>query len=305
MNDKLLPVKLNEIQVGQPLRWTVFDKSGRLLLREGAYVESQRQLEGLCENGLFRNSKWDTQVKKAEPRGVAAGGQAAASSGGKPAPVEKIEDLLSIKLAIGDTVQLQDVSSDKQRTFVKLIGYTSKRSVLVSHPRQDDKLSFIKEGQGFLVRGFAGTKTYEFNTNVIHVCLSPYPYLHLAYPAQVKTTNMRSSVRIKLRLVCSIESAATGLKVPAVIEDMSISGARIHCSKAFGVVGDSVTIGLRMQVSGETQVFLVSAVIRNVREEADSQTGEKVIMHGMEFVQSQGMDLTLLQNFIYKSMLES
>ncbi|MFA6922295.1 MAG: flagellar brake protein [Gallionella sp.] len=304
MSEKLLPVKLNEIQVGRPLLWTVFDKSGRLLLREGALVESQRQLEGLCENGLFRNSKWDGVVKRQEPKTSSQGGESG-GVGGKSAPVEKIEDLLSIKLAIGDTVQLQDVSSDKQRTFVKLIGFTNKRSVLVSHPRQDEKLSFIKEGQGFLVRGFAGTKTYEFNTNVISVCLTPYPYLHLAYPAQVKTTNMRSAVRIKLRIVCSIESQATGLKVPAIIEDMSISGARIHCSKAFGLVGDMVTVGLRMQVAGETQVFLVSAAIRNVREENDSQTGDKIIMHGMEFIQSQSMDLTLLQNFIYKSMLES
>ena len=299
MSEKLLPVKLNEINVGMPLLWTVYDKEGRLLLRQGAVVETQRQLEGLCENGLFRNSKWDAVVKKpsATPDSEA--------KGGKHAPAEKIEELQSIKLAIGDTIQLQDFSSDKQRYFVKLIGYTNKRSVLVSHPRQDDKLSFIKEGQGFLVRGFAGTKTYEFNTNVISVCLTPYPYLHLAYPAQVKSTNMRGAVRIKLRLVCSIESATTGLKVPAIIEDMSISGARIHCSKAFGHVGDAVTVGLRMQVGGETQVFLVSSLIRNVREENDSQTGEKIIMHGMEFVQSQDMDLTLLQNFIYKSMLEN
>lgn len=57
MKDKLQPVKLNEIQVGRPLRWTVYDKFGRLLLREGALVESQRQLEGLCENGLFRDEE--------------------------------------------------------------------------------------------------------------------------------------------------------------------------------------------------------------------------------------------------------
>lgn len=304
MSQKLQPVRLNEIQVGQPLLWTVYDKSGRLLLREGALVESQRQLEALCETGLFRNSKWDGAVKKESTAKSSSGGEGGAA-GGKGAPVEKVEDLQSIKLAIGDTIQLQDVSSDKQRTFVKLIGFMSKRSVLVSHPRQDDKLSFIKEGQGFLVRGFAGTKTYEFNTNVISVCLSPYPYLHLAYPAQIKTTNMRNAVRIKLRLVCTIESLATGSKVPAIIEDMSISGARIHCSKAFGEVGEKVNVGLRMQVAGETQVFLVSAAIRNVREESDSQTGDKIIMHGMEFLQSQSMDLTLLQNFIYKSMLEN
>lgn len=295
MDDNLQPVRHNDIVLGVPLAWSVFDKTGRLLLREGSVVESVRQLEGLSENGLFRTSRPVVRREAmAEPEPTDAG---------KGKPVEKIEDLVSIKLAIGDTLQLQDFSSDKQRYFVKLLGYTNKKSVLVSHPRQDEKLSFIKEGSGFLVRGFAGTKTYEFSSNVISVCLTPYPYLHLAYPSQVKTTCMRAAVRIKLRLVCSIDSAATGLKVPAFIEDMSISGARIHSSKAFGKVGDTVSVGLRMQVAGETQVFLVSAVIRNVRAEKDA--GAEVYMHGMEFVQTQGVDLTLLQNFIYKSMLEN
>lgn len=297
MDDKLQPIKLNEIQVGMPLAWSVYNKVGRLLLGEGALVESQRQLDGLAENGLFREGPNATVVK----RGVSTDVTAAKA----PQPVEKIEDLQSLKLAIGDTVQLQDVSSDKNRCFVKLIGFTAKRSVLVSHPRQDDKLTFVKEGQGYVVRGFSGTKTYEYSSNVISVCLTPYPYLHLAFPAQVKTTNMRGAVRIKLRLVCSIESKVSGLKVPAIIEDMSISGARIHAKTPFGKVGDEVTVGLRMQVGGEAQVFLVSAVIRNVRAETDSQTGGEIVMHGMEFLQTMSVDLTVLQNFIYKSMLES
>lgn len=296
MDDKLRPVRHNDIQLGLPLAWSVFDKSGRLLLREGAVVETARQLEGLSENGLFRQGGAVHVARK---------GGTTEPVAGKSAPTEKVEDLLSIKLAIGDTVQLQDFSSDKQRYFVKLIGFMNKKSVLVSHPRQEEKLSFIKEGHGFVVRGFSGTKTYEFSSNVISVCLTPYPYLHLAYPAQIKTTNMRGAVRIKLRLVCTVDSSVTGLKTPAIIEDMSISGARIHASKAFGQVGDAVSVGLRMQVGGESQVFLVSAVIRNVRTENDSQTGDKIVMHGMEFVQSSSVDLTVLQNFIYKSMLEN
>ena len=294
MDDKLQPVKPSEIEVGKPLAWSVYDKFGRLQLGEGALVESQQQIGALCADGLFREAR-----EEAGRRKIASSEQVA----GKHKPVEKIEDLLAIKLAIGDTLQLQDFSPGKQRYFVKLIGFMNKKSVLVSHPRQDDKLSFIKEGVGFLVRGFSGTKTYEFSSNVVSVCLTPYPYLHLAFPPQVKTTNMRGAVRIKLRLVCSIDSAATGLKVPAIIEDMSISGARIHAGKAFGQVGDAVTVGLRMQVGGENQVFLVSSVIRNVHAETDSQTGNEVVMHGMEFVQTVSMDLTALQNFIYKSML--
>ncbi|MDO9011500.1 MAG: flagellar brake protein [Gallionella sp.] len=294
MDDKLQPVKPSEIEVGKPLAWSIYDKFGRLQLGEGALVESQQQIEALCADGLFREARDEAASRK-----IASAEQGS----GKHKPVEKIEDLPAIKLAIGDTLQLQDFSSGKQRYFVKLIGFMNKKSVLVSHPRQDDKLSFIKEGVGFLVRGFSGTKTYEFSSNVVSVCLTPYPYLHLAFPPQVKTTNMRGAVRIKLRLVCSIDSAATGLKVSAIIEDMSISGARIHASQAFGRVGDAVTVGLRMQVGGENQVFLVSSVIRNVHAENDSQTGNAVVMHGMEFVQTVSMDLTALQNFIYKSML--
>lgn len=231
---------------------------------------------------------------------MTAGSESAGKSG-----QEKIEDLLSLKLAIGDTVQLQDFSSDRQRHFVRLIGFMNKKSVLVSHPRHDEKLNFIKEGDGFLVRGFAGTKTYEFNSNVISVCLTPYPYLHLAFPAQVKTNNMRGAVRIKLRLVCSVQSHDNGQKVPAIIDDLSISGARIHAGKALGQVGDTVSVSLRMQLGEETQVFLVSSMIRNVHAGTDSLTGERAVVHGIEFDRAQGVDLMVLQNFIYKSMLEN
>ncbi len=293
MENKLQSLGAGEIKVGRPLLWTLYDKAGRVLLREGTLIESLQQIDEVAGNGLFRE-------RKAVSRADSASGGA-----GKHIAVEQVEDLQAIKLAIGDTVQLQDFSFDKQRYFVKLIGFMNRRSVLVSHPRQDEKLSFVKEGQGFLVRGFAGTKTYEFSSNVISVCLTPYPYLHLAFPPQIKTTNMRGAVRIKLRLPCSIESQVTGQKVSAIIEDMSISGARIHASKAFGAVGDAVSVSLRMQVGGENQVFLVSAVVRNVSREKDSQTGGDIVMHGMEFVQSVSVDLTVLQNYIYKSMLES
>jgi c-di-GMP-binding flagellar brake protein YcgR len=294
MDDKLQPVRLSEIKIGRPLVWSVYDKFGRLLLGEGALVESQRQLDGLSDNGLFREDTGDDASRRGPPETV---------HGKKGQPVEHFDDLMSLKLNIGDAVQLQDFSSDKNRVYVKLIGFFGKKSVLVSHPKHEDKLTFIKEGQSFLVRGFSGTKTYEFNSNVISVSLAPYPYLHLTYPPQVKTSHMRGAVRIKIKLVCSIEVKDSGLKVSAIVEDMSISGARIHASKPLGKVGDEVAIGLRMKVDDDYQVFLVNSVIRNVHAETDSQTGEHYVMHGMQFIQTVSVDLMMLQNFIYKSMV--
>ncbi|MDX8379037.1 MAG: flagellar brake protein [Gallionella sp.] len=294
MDHKLQKIDLHEVPVGKPLTWSLYDQFGRLLFNEGALLESTEHIQTLCEKGLFRACSTPPIAAKKEKNKT-----------DKPPVRQEVEELQSIKFAIGDTVQLQDFSSDKQRYFVKLIGFMNKKSVLLSHPRKGENLSFIKEGHAFLVRGFAGTKIYEFSSNVISVSLAPYPYLHLAFPAQVNTVNMRGAVRIKLKLTCSIDSSVTGLKVPATIDDMSISGARIHAVQAFGKVGDAVSVSLRMQVGDTNQVFLISSIIRNVQEEVDNQTGAKIIIHGMEFVQTMRVDLTVLQNFIYKSMLEN
>lgn len=218
-------------------------------------------------------------------------------------------DLLSIKLNIGDALQLQDFSPDKQRHYVKLIGYLNKRSVLVSHPMQDQKLLFIKEGQSFLARGFSGTKTYEFNVNVMNVCLTPYPYLHLSFPEQVKTINMRNALRIKIRLVCSVEiqgASSLALKIPSTIEDMTICGVRVRSRKELGKLGEDVVVSFRLPIDGEDQLFIVPAVIRNVHIETSiDKSGEKIVVyHGLEFKQIEGGDSMALQNFIYKTMAE-
>lgn len=217
----------------------------------------------------------------------------------------ELSDLRSVKIGIGDSLQLQDFSSTKQRHYVKLIGYLNKKSVLVSHPMQDEKLLFVKEGESFLVRGFSRTKTYEFSANVISVCLAPYPHLHLSFPAQISTMSMRSALRIRLKLVCSIESQSATLKLPATIKDMSISGARIQAKMELGQVDEQVKVSFRLPIDGEIQIFVVPAVIRNVLNETDSTTGEKFVIHGLEFFQPEGIERMALQNFIYKTMAES
>lgn len=217
----------------------------------------------------------------------------------------ELTDLPSVKLGIGDMLQLQDFSSTKDQHYVKLIGYLNKKSVLVSHPTRDDKLLFVKKGESYLVRGFSGTKTYEFTADVVNVCLAPYPYLHLSFPAQVSTVNMRSALRIKLKLVCSIKSKSEANPITATIVDMSISGARILSKVEFGLLEEEVEVSFRLPVDDEEQLFVVPAVIRNVGNDADNAGGERLIVYGMEFHQPEGNNRLALQNFIYKYMAES
>lgn len=42
-----------DIRLGQPLPWTVYDGNGRLLLRAGAHIAFEHQIDRLAEQGLF------------------------------------------------------------------------------------------------------------------------------------------------------------------------------------------------------------------------------------------------------------
>lgn len=216
----------------------------------------------------------------------------------------EMSDLFAVKIGIGDVVQLQDFTSGKQHYYVKLIGYLSKKSVLVSHPMNDEKLLFVKKGESYLVRGFAGTKTYEFTADVVNVCLQPYPYLHLSFPPQISTVNMRSALRIKLKLVCSIKSKSAAQSMTATIVDMSVSGARIQAKIEAGKLGEEIEVSFRLPVDGEEQLFTVPAIVRNVGNDMEGG-GERLIPCGLEFRQPEGMERLALQNFIYKYMAES
>lgn len=74
--------------------------------------------------------------------------------GGKPSGKQAAQgDLFSVKIGIGDIVQLQDFAASRQYHYVKLIGYLNKKSVLVTHPMQDEKLLFVKKGKAFWCAG--------------------------------------------------------------------------------------------------------------------------------------------------------
>jgi c-di-GMP-binding flagellar brake protein YcgR len=226
---------------------------------------------------------------------------------------EQPENLLSLNLGIGDALQLQDASASnrtpQRRYYVKLIGFLNKAGIVVSHPMQDEELLVIEDGQAFLVRGFSGRKSYEFNANVLLVSAIPYPHLHLSFPKQIDCLTMRGALRIQPKLASRIEmmgAASTQGKIPAIVVDLSTSGARVHANRPFGKVGDLVKVAFRLPVDDEEQDLLIPAVIRNSNSETLTENlgGAEVMTYGLEFIQAEGGMRMALQNFIYKTMAE-
>src|SRR5512142_1702944 len=108
----LQPIRKNEIEIGKPLLWPVYDKNKNLLLRDGVVVQTQRQLDLLIANGLYRDPRWHRErvrvTKREEP---------------KPAAAKRAEENLvpfsSIKFGIGDAFQMQPMNTySKERYYV-------------------------------------------------------------------------------------------------------------------------------------------------------------------------------------------
>lgn len=209
------------------------------------------------------------------------------------------EDFLSMAANIGDALQLQGQGANGQRYLSKLIGYLNKRSITVTQPSVGDTLVEVANGDQFFVRGFAGAKTYEYTATVLAVASQPYPHMHLSFPDQVSTLQMRGAIRIKTKLPCFIVAAVSGLKMPAAINDLSTSGASIISNVKLGERGEAIQINVNMPVEGEEQAYAVSAIIRNV----GAANEDNSVTYGVEFVSTTNRIRIALQTYVYSILI--
>ncbi|MBI5429237.1 MAG: flagellar brake protein [Nitrosomonadales bacterium] len=223
---------------------------------------------------------------------------------------EQTENLISLDLGIGDAIQLQDTAAANLRYYVKLIGFLNKSGVIVSHPLKDGELMPVEDGKSFLVRGFSGRKTYEFNAYVLASGTVPYPHLHLTFPKQIECMSMRGALRIKPKSLSGwIEpwgTASIRIKEPMIVVDMSTSGARVLARNHFGSIGDQVIAKFHLPIDGEEQFFSIPGLIRKSYRETlpDNLGGGEMTTYGLEFLHPEGHVRMALQGYIYKTMAE-
>jgi c-di-GMP-binding flagellar brake protein YcgR len=204
------------------------------------------------------------------------------------------DEFLFMSASVGDALQLQDYSPARNRYYTKLIGYVNKLSIVVTHPQAGEKLLGAGVGDAFLVRGFSGRTTYEFDTRILNIYTHPYPHLHLSFPEQVSTLELRGAMRIKVNLPCSVVASVDGLKMPATIADLSTSGTSIQSAAKLGKAGDTVQINFKLSVQGEESALVMPAVIRNA---GDAGAGAAVT-YGLEFVGVSTKARIALQSYV-------
>jgi c-di-GMP-binding flagellar brake protein YcgR len=304
----LVPVRAAELAVGKPLKESIYDWHGNLLLGQGCVIESQGQLEGLLDNGFVHDPTWDLMpsVPKETPplKSVRANLEAAKS---KP-PLEPehgtgkevVAAMDEVRWLVGETLYLQQIDNPNIRYTVKLIGFIKGKNVFVTAPVVDGKLEFVREGQIFVARAFSGKKAYAFAAATVKSVHTPHPYLILSYPREVRCTVVRRGARADVKIIASISIGQPERTAAATLTDLSTGGTSGVIKQVLGNKGEEGVVKFKVHAAGQDEYLSLKAILRSV---APSENGDG-FKHGFEFVDVSIHDKLILSAFVHQTLAE-
>jgi c-di-GMP-binding flagellar brake protein YcgR len=294
MAQKLHPLKIDDIEVGKPLPWPVYNKHKHLLLRAGYQIESQAQLEALMKEGLYHYGDDQPAISITIEESSDAEKSDSADEKLKEVP------FLSAGSWVGETLQMQSLGEITSRYYVKCIGYFEKQSILISAPVVDGKIPLIKEGTPFKFRAFFGKNISHFNATVLRSCFAPYAYMHLSYPTFVQVREIRKAQRVKVDLIASVKTLPEkeGVGVATRIVDLSEFGALIQSNSNVWHPGDRIKLIFRLDTD---EYMMPEAIVRNVTPKKDD-TNKEVYNFGLEFDNLERRDSVYLRSYIFETI---
>lgn len=221
-----------------------------------------------------------------------------------PEPQSTTATLDQLQLYIGDRLQLEiNVDGARSQFFTVLIGYAPGHSVLVRTPLAQNLPVPVREGETALVRTFSGRHASTFETTVMRVCRSPFPYLHLAYPERVRQAVIRGALRVRVSLP-GTAGPPGGDPGPVLVSDLSVSGALLESAQVLGEQGDRIDLGFKfvVQPNNYEVKLAVTAEIQSVKARRDGDTTAYV--HGVKFLRLHTTETLLLQSYIQQVLLQ-
>lgn len=217
---------------------------------------------------------------------------------------------LDLKHNVGDTVQLQFFpGKEDEKYYVKLLGFSIGKSIIVSMPRLDGRSLKIDNEQQFIVRLVSGQTAQGFTASVLHATKHPFPHLHLSYPENLESITIRKAERVNCTLIVSVknieednaETSTETTGISASMTDISSAGAQLTTNEVIGKQGEKVSIHCKINIADLTQYLNITGIIRRASEM--KVKGVTKHEYGIEFVITEDTERVLLQAFIYEQML--
>jgi c-di-GMP-binding flagellar brake protein YcgR len=303
----LIPVRQNEIALGKPLRWAVYDWHGKLLLASGSVVETQSQMDSLIANGFFHDKSWDTELASSRAKSPLLGRPNKSNSSKEEAALEEesknkdvVMDMDDVHWFVGETLYLQLHDNAAMRYTVKLIGFVKNKTVFVTAPTLAGKFEFVRDGQTFVVRAFSGKNAYAFTASAVKSIHTPHPYLLLSYPKQVRCTVVRQGARAEVKIIAAVTLDQPERMGATMLTDLSMGGASGSMKELLGKKGEEGRIKFKVHVADQDEFLNLAIVLRSVLL---SENGDG-FKYGFEFVDVSAHEKMILSAFVHQTLVE-
>jgi c-di-GMP-binding flagellar brake protein YcgR len=200
-------------------------------------------------------------------------------------------------------VQLQRISPEHDDRFnVRVIGYLTGQSLLVTAPTVNGKVQIIRDGQRFVVRMLHGGDVQGFISTVIHSAAKPYPYLHLSYPSEIESIVVRNAERIDTNLRALARNTADPDSDmhwhPVRIKDLSITGARLESIDSLGQVDEKLELKFSIEVCDEAERMRLVVTIRGSNPPDNPAEASARFSTGIQFHLESRYQKLLFNNYV-------
>lgn len=290
----LQPVPIEDIPLGRPLPWRLYDRNGYIVFARGEMVASREQIENLLAEGLLRDvdappqthetGDW-VEFKETAPVGIFP------PSGIKP--------------QVWERVQLRLLDQNLQTYYsARLIGYIKNLSILVTRPVAAENLFIPVEGKQVEVRMVTGNNIYAFQSSIQRLCISPTQYMHLDYPTEVRVQKLRKSPWVRLNLGVTVTDAQ-GAREAARLVNLSPDGAQLHAPPTLGKPGEALRLSFHATLDELKTTLNLEATILHVRApQAGREAEANMLEYGIAFRNVTTEDTLWLKGLAYRHIAE-
>jgi len=305
----LQPVRRTDIRIGSPLPYAVYDAQGRLLLKAGEVIETDRQLNTLHEQGLYHAS--NGMARETRPSGAAQDFEIAPSElpelSAEGQAGRDRRKLTELKLQPGKTLYVDFLSTtNRPRMAMRLIGLQEGGGVMISATNSDGSVVPLRDNELLFVRVLTASGVATFEAKVVKVHFTPFPYVVTSYPDFAVFHVMRQHERVDTQIICS----AMNLSRPvhheprphaAVIKNLSASGCQLEAPPEIADSGDRLRLGFKLSAAGDEHVLSLSADVRGVKSFAD--TGKT--RFGVQFAELESSERLVVEHYIFHALMSA
>jgi hypothetical protein len=288
----LQPVPIENIPVGRPLPWRLYDRNGYIVFARGELVASVEQLKSLHAGGLLQDTDAPLQTRETGDF----------SEFRETAPLGTFPPQ-GIKPQIGEIVQIRLPKQNPQFYYsVHLIGYIKNKSILITRPGNNPFIPV--EGELAEVRMVTGSHIYAFEAAIQRLCISPVQYVHLDYPLEVRVQKLRKSPWARVNLAATVTDSE-GARELARLVNLSPDGGQLHAAPTLGKIGDKLQLSLHVTLNELKATLNLNAIILHVRQPDASQTIESNLLeYGLSFNEVATADALWLNALVYRHIAE-